>query len=176
MENYWREGPHALSVNEVCRRMGLSKPSLYREFGGEDGLLDAALEHYWKTVLAPLAAYFTPNHSFAETTEVLIAFATDPGERPKGCLLAKSRGVRERFGPVAGARVDTMSRTLKEAYLAMINRARDRGEVRGDITPELAARYVDTQVTTALHQVAAGQDPDEVRAQTELAFAALLST
>ena len=41
LEGYWREGVYGMSVNEVCRRAGISKPGLYREFGGEDGLLTA---------------------------------------------------------------------------------------------------------------------------------------
>ncbi|MEM7137835.1 MAG: TetR/AcrR family transcriptional regulator [Myxococcota bacterium] len=174
LDHYWREGPLALSVNEFCRRMGMSKPSLYREFGGEDGLLAEALDRYWGSVLAPIAALLGPDRSFAESTEALIAFASDPGDTPKGCLLAKSRGTRDRLGPAAGARVDELARALRNAYEAVSRRGQERGEVRSDINSEFAARYLDTQVTTALHKVAAGEDPDEVRAQTELALTALL--
>ena len=67
-----------------------------------------------------------------------------------------------------------MSHALKAAYLAVTTRGQAQGEVRADITSEFAARFLDTQIATALHQVAAGEDPDEVRAQTELALAALL--
>ncbi|MBT5864543.1 MAG: helix-turn-helix transcriptional regulator, partial [Ilumatobacter sp.] len=56
MDAYWREGPDAVSLNEICRRAGVSKPGLYRAFGGEDKLLDAALEHYADVVLAPYFA------------------------------------------------------------------------------------------------------------------------
>ena len=46
MESYWREGPGGISLNEVCRRAQVSKPGLYREFGNEDGLLDAVLTRW----------------------------------------------------------------------------------------------------------------------------------
>lgn len=52
-------------------------------------------------------------------------------------------------------------------------RARDRGEVRAAIDPDLAAHSIDTQLGTGLYLMAAGEDPAQVRAQVELAFASL---
>lgn len=46
MECYWREGTDGVSLNELYRRADVSKPGVYREFGGEDGLMAAVLEHY----------------------------------------------------------------------------------------------------------------------------------
>ncbi|MDJ0837743.1 MAG: TetR family transcriptional regulator [Acidobacteriota bacterium] len=174
MENYWREGLHALSINEICRRTNLSKPSLYREFGGEDGLLAAALECYGEVVIAPRAANLAGDRSFEESVESIIEFLTSPRDTPPGCLLVKMRGAPECLGPLARARVDMMVRGLQEAYEALFVRAQSRGEARGDVSPGLAGRYIDTQVTTALRQIASGEEPDEVRAQAKLAFDALL--
>ncbi len=53
MHAYWRDDRAAVSVNAVCAMAGVSKPSLYREFGSEDGLTAAVLEHYGQTVLVP---------------------------------------------------------------------------------------------------------------------------
>ena len=53
---YWRNDRAAVSVNAVCVLAGISKPSLYREFGSEDGLTAAVLERYRQTVLVPLEA------------------------------------------------------------------------------------------------------------------------
>ena len=44
MDSYWRDGVENVSLNELCRRAEVSKPGVYREFGGEEGLLDAVLE------------------------------------------------------------------------------------------------------------------------------------
>ena len=43
---YWQSGVAATSFNEVSRALGVSKPTLYRYFGDEDGLVSAAIEHY----------------------------------------------------------------------------------------------------------------------------------
>ncbi|MFT6397207.1 MAG: AcrR family transcriptional regulator, partial [Bradymonadia bacterium] len=51
MDNYWRDGVDGVSLNETCRRAGISKPGLYREFGGEDQFTSAVLARYCETVL-----------------------------------------------------------------------------------------------------------------------------
>ncbi len=54
METYWKEGIENVSLNEMCRKIGESKPSVYREYGGEEGLQLAALELYYKDRVEPV--------------------------------------------------------------------------------------------------------------------------
>jgi len=65
MHAYWRGVEHP-SLNEVARRVGISKPALYREFGGEDGLLAAGLERYRAEVIVPTLATLSSDGPFAE--------------------------------------------------------------------------------------------------------------
>lgn len=44
-----------MSLNEICRSTELSKSSVYREFGGEDGLMLAALERYREVAVVLMA-------------------------------------------------------------------------------------------------------------------------
>ena len=63
LEGYWREGIYGMSVNEVCRRAKIAKPGLYREFGGEDGLMTAVLDLYSKSVLPRLWTLLETNRA-----------------------------------------------------------------------------------------------------------------
>jgi TetR/AcrR family transcriptional regulator, copper-responsive repressor len=171
---YWREGVDALGLNEICRRAGISKPMLYREFGGEDGLMAAALEQYRQAMALPVLALLATDRPFAEVLgEIIHAYTADRGT-PAGCLFTKMRSSPSRLGPVTTARVAALRDELREAYAAWYERARSRDEVNVTVPAELAAHYLDTQLTTMLVQMAAGQAPDLVRAQAQLAFAGLL--
>ncbi|GAB5535534.1 MAG: TetR/AcrR family transcriptional regulator [Rubricoccaceae bacterium] len=175
MESYWREGLHALSLNEVCRRTGVSKPGLYREFGGEDGLMDAALTHYATTVLEPVLAMLSEDRPFQDTLDSLVDFATreaDP-ERPAGCLFAKMRGVRWRLGPATSDHVDELRKGAVEAYSAWLDRSVRQGQIELSVPVEVAATYVDAQLTMLATQAAAGEDRERGRAHATLAFASL---
>ena len=171
---YWREGTDGVSLNELCRRADVSKPGVYREFGGEDGLMDAALERYADTVLAPVLEQTTEDRPFAEVLATLIGFMTDPDRTmPTGCLLAKMRVLSSRLGPVTQARVDALRADARACYGRWVERAKARGEIRTAASTAVIAAFIDTQFTTLLTQMALGEDPAGLRAQADLAFAAL---
>jgi AcrR family transcriptional regulator len=174
MDSYWREGLNALSLNEICRRAEVSKPGLYREFGGEDGLMTAALDQYREMVVLPLLSILSTDRPFAEVLSEVVHRMTEDRGTPAGCLFAKMRSSPARLGTVASAQVAALRDEMRSVYEACYQRARIRGEVNDTIAPSFAALYIDTQLTTVLGQMAAGESPDLVRTQAQLAFASLL--
>jgi len=174
MDCYWREGTDGVSLNDLCRRAEVSKPGLYREFGGEDGVMDAALERYADAVLAPVWARTTEDHPFADVLAELVGFMTDPAStRPAGCLFTKMRVMSSRLGPATQARVDALRAEARATYARWVERARDRGEIPATVPTTVAAAFIDTQFTTLLTHVALGEDPESLRSQAALAFAGL---
>lgn len=175
MEAYWREGTDDVPLNEVCRRADVSKPGLYREFGGEDGLMDAALERYAQTVLPQMFVQIAEDRPFAEALEALLAFMTDTDRTmPAGCLLAKMRVVSSHLGPATRARVEALGVDARERYADWVERAKGRGEIASSVPTDLAAAFIDTQFTVLLVQMAAGAEPGLLRAQARLAFVGLV--
>lgn len=174
MECYWREGTDGVSLNELCRLADVSKPSVYREFGGEDGLIAAVLEHYADTVLAPALEQTTQDRPFAEVLTTLVEFMTELDRgMPVGCLLAKMRVLSSRLGPATQALLDTLREDARASYADWVERAKARGEIAPSIPTEIAAAFIDNQFTALLIQVALGEDPDVLRAQARLTFAGL---
>jgi AcrR family transcriptional regulator len=175
IDSYWRDGIDAVSLNEICRRAGVSKPGLYREFGGEDQLMDAALTHYAETVLAPVLASLSQDRPFQETLDSLVDFATreETPDVPSGCLFAKMRSFRWRLGPVTGEHVDALREDAVAAYAAWLQRCAADGEIELPAPLETTAGYVDAQLTMMVTRVAIGDDPATVRAHARLAFALL---
>ncbi len=175
IDSYWRDGVDAVSVNEICRRAKISKPGLYREFGNEDQLMDAALTHYTETVLAPVLATLSDDRPFQETLDTLIDFATreETPDAPSGCLFAKMRSFRWRLGPVTGEHVDSLREHAVAAYAAWLEWRANEGEIELPAPVEITATYVDAQLTMMLTRISAGEDPSMVRAHARLAFAAL---
>lgn len=175
MDGYWREGIEAVSVNEICRRANVSKPGLYREFGGEDELLDAALTRYYETVLAPVMATLTEDRPFRQTLDSMIEYATTPAssESPAGCLFAKMRTARGHLGPKTGEHVDRLRDQGVAVFAAWLEERAQRGEITLPASVETTAGYVDAQLNLILNRIAAGDDPDTVRAHAYLAFAVL---
>lgn len=175
IDSYWRDGVESVSLNEICRRAGVSKPGLYREFGGEDQLMDAALTRYSATVLGPMLATLADDRPFREALDALIDFATreETPDVPSGCLFVNMRTSRGRLGPVTGEHVDQLREGAVGAYAAWLERCASRGEIELPAAIETTATYVDAQITMMVTRVASGEDPDTVRAHAALAFAVL---
>lgn len=170
MDAYWSERPDAVSLNEICRRASVSKPSLYREFGGEDKLMDAALARYAETVLAPNVALVDVDAPLYASLELMIASFTDPGTaRPAGCLLALLQQT-DGLGPVVSERVEALRDHARAAYATLVEAAKKRGEVDGEIPTDVAAAMIDIQCNVVLARMSAGDDPVLLRDQAMLAF------
>jgi len=173
MNAYWRDDMAAVSVNAVCALAGVSKPSLYREFGSEDGLSAAVLERYGQTVLASLQALLSSPQTYSAKLDALTCFASDDPQMDAGCLFVKMRATRSRFGPQTQALLTDMEATFQENYVWFFTEAAERGEWRGGIATDLAASYLQEQLGMAVTQRAAGKEPDAVRAFLELAMSVL---
>lgn len=74
-QSYWKLGINQVSINELCKLANVSKPSIYREFGGEDGLMCAVLEHYESTVLSPMLDLLSKEAPFNEVLRILPSIA-----------------------------------------------------------------------------------------------------
>lgn len=174
MESYWSEGADGVSLNEICRRAAVSKPGVYREFGGEDGLMDAVLERYAETVLLPIFEQITHDRPFPEVLTAVVEAITDIDRAgPAGCLLAKMQQSPSGLGPTVRARVEALRESARAFYADWVEQAKGRGEIPPDVPTDVAAALLDIQSTTLLVQMALGEDPEMLRAQAALVFAGL---
>ncbi len=176
IDSYWRDGVVEVSVNEICRRADISKPGLYREFGGEDDLMVAALDHYVDTVLAGAFDMLASSAPFDSTLDALIASNIQPRQdgAPSGCLAVKMRTHCQQLGERTRARVDALSEEIRVGYEDFLRRAVEREEVTLTVPVEVAASYLDAQLVY-LNELAARETPELVRAHADLAFAVFRS-
>jgi len=170
MDAYWRDDPADVSVNAICRLAGVSKPSLYREFGSEDGLTRATLDRYAQKVLADVFAILQAGHGLRSTLETLIDFASDDPRMETGCLFYKMRSGKHRLGPETRALVDEIDAGARAAYARFLRAQREAGEWTEGPTVEAGARYLSEQIALAFTQRASGEDPAQVRDSLTLAL------
>lgn len=175
MMKYWQDGFDALSLNEMCTYTEVSKPGLYREFGGEDGFLATVLQHYYDQIMKSYFAMLNEDRPFKETLNRLIESITTSHDTPQGCLFVKMRTSSKRFGPLTTTRIEEMKEALRSSYKKMYLRALDRNEVQTEIDIELAAYFIDIQIMTLLNLMASGEPIERIKNQTLLAFESLIN-
>ena len=158
MHAYWHEGPTEVSLNSVCKRAGISKPSLYREFGNEDGLVCAVLENYIQCVMRKLIEKLNIEGSFTEKIERIVYLVTEDPKHENGCLLVKMRAVKSGLGKKAQALIAEAEKMALEAYTCFLSESLERGDWSGCIPAELGAQYLHAQIGLAMELRERGDD------------------
>jgi AcrR family transcriptional regulator len=170
MTAYWQGDPADVSVNAICQMAGISKPSLYREFGSEDGLSRAVLDSYAERVLSEIFLLLQGGKGLRETLDALIDFASDDPRMETGCLFYKMRAGKHRLGPETRARVEQIDSAAQAAYAAFLGSRRDAGDWPGGLSVGAGAKYLGEQVALAITQRASGEDPARIREMLTLAL------
>jgi TetR/AcrR family transcriptional regulator, copper-responsive repressor len=170
MAAYWQGDPADVSVNAITQMAGISKPSLYREFGSEDGLSCSVLDRYAEQVLSEILVILHSGEGLRQTLGTLIDFASDDPRMETGCLFYKMRAGKHRLGPQTRARVDEIDAAAQSAYRAFLQSSLDRGEWQGGIPVEAAAKYLGEQLGLAITQRASGEDKARIREMLTLAL------
>ena len=175
LELYWREGIHKFSLNEICRRVKISKPALYREFSNEDGLMEACLSHYRELVILPMLSLRDLPLPFSEVLHFAIERLITEEESPRCCLFTQMRLAKPYLGAKTLERLEVIEGERVEAFREWYRKALDLGQVNLEIDPDTAAEYIDTQLNSLLLQIGVGVDPETIRRHARLAFSPLMT-
>jgi AcrR family transcriptional regulator len=170
MTAYWQSDPADVSVNAICQMAGISKPSLYRVFGSEDGLTRAVLDSYAERVLSAVFEILHGGKGVRDTLAALVDFASADPRMETGCVFYKMRAGKHRLGPETRARVEEIAAAAQAAYAAFLQAARDAGAWPDGLSVEAGARYLGEQVALAITQRASGEDPARIREMMTLAL------
>ena len=138
-----------MSVNEVCRRAGISKPGLYREFGGEDGLLAAVLHRYDETVIQRLREHLNKDKPFAFSLQQVMEELLKNSSGPQGCLLAELRLARAELGEASQSTLDEIVEKYLAMWRAWLTRQQSNGHLSETLDLSRATDYLDGQLQLA---------------------------
>lgn len=164
MNAYWEEGPTEVSLNAICQRAGVSKPSVYRAFGNDDGLMAASLANYADLVLGKVVSITSSQDSFASKIRQIAYLSAQDELHAHGCLFVKMRAAKAQLGPKTQDLIAQIDAMALEAFSNVLAQARASGEWQGDIPVELGAQYLHAQIGMALDQRARGEDPTTILA------------
>ncbi len=146
---FWRHGYDGLTLDQVARELGVTKPTLFRTFGDKDALFAKALNAYYLEFIKPGEDRL---EAAPDLRSAVMACFTTAVERmvdqqnPPGCFLTDT-GLGGGFpaGPVA----DTLIRLQQRALVLLqlkINGAIDEGELEKTAEPQAVLQYILAQL------------------------------
>lgn len=172
MKSYWAQGFSNVSLNEVCRLAKTSKPAIYREFGGEDGLMEATLQHYYDQVLIGVDKIFASGLPFDEIIEFWISVSLDAcanSEHPPGCLFVAMSNAPAAVGQATRKSIEDVREKVLAVYENWFEHAKRTEKFSKDISSKRAALYLHAQFCHAMARNAAGEPIENTKDVLRLA-------
>ena len=180
-ELYWQAGVAATSFNEVSRVLGVSKPTLYRYFGDEDGLVSAAIQHYvsQRTLHTELL-----NATSDLRTDLNVWFdkqiddlyeRTEDASMPTGCLLMECVQLGKSLGEKSTATVRKAVIEFLGMFEERLKIAREAGQLRPGIDLDAAVRLVAGQTIIAKNVVLIGEPKENLKRMVALAIDGIIA-
>ena len=173
---YWQSGVANTSFNEVARVLGVSKPTLYRYFGDEDGLLSAAVAHYvnQRTLHAELLHATGDLHTdlnawFDKQIDDIYQRHED-GTMPTGCLLMECVQLGKALGDKTTTTVHKAVHEILEMFEVRLSAAKEAGQLREGIDLNAAVRRVAGQTIIAKNVVLIGEPKESLKRMVALAI------
>ena len=173
MISYWNDGPTNVSINDICKKSGISKPSLYNEFGSEDELQAAALHNYHEKILSQLFKIFDETIPFNHSLKKLIDLSTIDRSKeglPYGCLHEQMCLAGNQLGLLTRSKVKDLSKKIINGYQSWIDKAKLNGLEKNEYETLFLAKYIQTQITSALQLQKEGFDKEFVLKYLKAAF------
>ena len=139
---YWRQGVSATSLNQVARMSDVSKPTLYRYFENEDGLLHDVLESCLSDSndkYECLKAHENIRDGLSEWFSNIITAWTSKDASPHGCLFCDCLHEIDRLGSKSQALIKTYLNHEPERLASVLAIAGDKGQLKDGVDIETAA-------------------------------------
>ncbi len=136
IEELGRVGFRSVTVEEVARRAGVNKTTVYRRWPTKSALVQAAFERFGASITAP------DTGSLEGDLTAFIHSKFDLAKTPKGRALV--RGLHaEGFDPELFAISKRLRKQELALYETMFDQARRRGEVRAGVSCEVLMQVVE---------------------------------
>lgn len=142
LEVFWTKGYEATSLTDLCAATGLHKGSLYQAFGDKHSLFMRALKHYADKEFRKTAAVAFDHDSPLDSIRAVVRCVCDDALTGKGCMMINSVVELAPHDPAVREAVAAEGARRLRVLTDLIGRARDAGEIRRDLQPELLARQL----------------------------------
>jgi TetR/AcrR family transcriptional regulator, transcriptional repressor for nem operon len=170
------KGYAATSMQDLVRRMGINRFSLYQTFKSKHELFVQALHAYYENVAMPFFARLRDSDQglrVLETTLLKMVSRIKTGESPNGCLLCNTMAE-------LGAKTDKRTAAILARYLTRVEndfhaalvRAKARREISVDVNARERAKVL-VAYSTGLLSLAKVLNEREMRASVRATMAAL---
>lgn len=146
---FWKKGFHATSMRNLQNAIDMRPGSIYASFGSKEELFKATLQYYTDTTLSQLNACTESAPSPLEALKMFIRNAVigSSASSPCGiCMLVKTVSELTEENADILAESKQLLTTIKEAFTALLEQAKENGELDQSQDPKRLACFLQMQL------------------------------
>ncbi len=177
MEQFWREGFEASSVQKLLDATGINRGTLYNSFGDKDTFFRSCLGHYDALVQKDLDA--TLNNDQLDAWAAIAAYfqtavlGVSAKKRAMGCLLVNSFCESINYDKDLQKVVRGYYNNIRKAFLARTKQAEKAGTLAKGVNAELAADVLMNTLNGVRVSSREGKAPKQLNAIIDFALNSL---
>lgn len=168
---FWTQGYEHTSLQDLLESTGLSKSSLYQEFGSKQELFEKCLTRYTQMMVADLRQKLNGSSSAVEFIEdVLLCAALESKEtsKPRGCLIFNTATEFSQTDRKISSIVASSLNAFKDVFSEALLRAKKEKIISPDISVKDMAAYLVASISGIRAMVKGGSDASEARALVKI--------
>ncbi len=170
---FWARGYEASSLQDLLVATGLSKSSLYQQFGGKAQLFDRCLVHYtaqMEQVLRQLLAHAPSGQAFIQMMLTQVISEPPPA---KGCLIFNTASEFGQSDAAVAGRIRHSLARFRDLFLLALEQDRSVGLLASDADTEALADYLMTAIGGLRTMVKMGADARSLKATVAIVLRSL---
>ncbi len=174
MSAFWEAGYTATSLDEICARTGMNRPSLYGAFGDKHALYQQALARYRAMAREAMGEALARDKPLRDglrsvyETALALYFSGEGGAR--GCFLIGTALTEAVLDAAIRAALADALHEIDDAFEARLRCARKQGELPRNADPKVLARLASAVLHTLAIRSRAGESREALQALIEPAL------
>ncbi len=176
MQAFWTRGYDACSMQNLLSATGLSKSSLYNQFGSKRRLFHLCLLRYQGQSVNRMLSTLNSSPSasqFIENALKAVALEADSNSSPRGCLIMNTASEFGQMDRDIAMLVDTSLNKFKQVFLQAIKQGQANGEFTTRLPAESMATYIVTCRGGLRTMVKGGMNQESLHKTVEIILKAL---
>lgn len=132
MHLFWQQGYFNTPVDELVKVSGLNRATLYKQFGGKEGVFVAMLKRYQQYVTSQFVAPLQNNENGLTAIHVFFEqfiLLSEQGQMQNGCLFIATASELPSHAPATKAVIDEFLSQLTTLFYEALERAKAQGHL-----------------------------------------------
>lgn len=176
MNAFWARGYEACSMQHLLTATGLSKSSLYNQFGDKQKLFEQCLLRYRQQSAERLSGALNSTHSYRLfLSDILNSVATETcsSQSPRGCLIMNTATEFGQTNSEIAHLVGDSLQVFRGIFLKAIQRGQSSGEFSATLSAEDMATYIVSSMGGLRTMVKSGIDKETINNTVKIILRAL---